>query len=323
MKTVLISGAGGFLGSHFARHHVERGDSVILVDIKPADAWTPRLGRGVVSRYMMFPQTDIYDWLRTRSASDAQFDVAYHFAALVGGRERIENDPLHNADSLRLDSSFFRWASKHVDTVVYPSSSAVYGTQFQKRSMDVALHETLFHPEMNAWPAPDQMYGLTKLVGEFLAWKSAGYGLSTLCIRPFSGFGERQGFEYPVPSILQRALRQEDPLRVWGSGYQSRDFVHVSDIIGATTARIDAGIDGYQSMNIGTGVETSFIDLARLAADIVGYDPVIETDAAKPEGVARRYCDPSEMLRYYHPQLDLRQGLARVLEDLRAKDNQA
>jgi UDP-glucose 4-epimerase len=319
---VLITGAGGFLGSHFAYHHLLAGDELVLLDIKPFADWS-FYGKVAAGDYSVaiLDNTDAYNYFHRKDSTF--FDLAYHFAALVGGRERIEGDPLYNADSLRLDGEFFRWAPNRIQTAVYPSSSAVYGTQYQEHNADIALRETLFHPQMKTWPAPDEMYGFTKLVGEFLAWKSAGYGLSTLCIRPFSGFGEGQGFEYPTPSICRRALRREDPLTVWGSGYQSRDFIHVSDIVGATTARIDAGVYGYQSMNIGTGIETSFIDLARLAADIIGYDPVIETDASKPEGVSHRYCDPSEMLRHYRPRLDLRQGLARVLEDLRAQDNQA
>ena len=82
--------------------------------------------------------------------------------------------------------------------VVYPSSSAVYGVNFQTNDATF-MHEGLFNAASPSWFAPDEMYGFTKLVGEFLAWKAAPYGLSTLCLRHFSGYGEEQSLEYPVP----------------------------------------------------------------------------------------------------------------------------
>jgi len=152
------------------------------------------------------------------------------------------------------------------------------------------------------------------MTGEVLAQKAQQYGLNTLCIRPFSGYGEGQSMDYPVPSICARAKRQEDPLVVWGSGFQTRDFIHVFDLVGATAAIVDVGVHGYQAINLGSGVPVSFIEVAKLAAEIVGYDPVIQTDAAKPEGVVSRYSQPARMLEFYQPKVDLIEGLTRVLE---------
>jgi GDP-L-fucose synthase len=249
--------------------------------------------------------------------SSGPFDFAYHFAAPVGGRLKIELDPLFNADSLRLDSEFFRWAIGKVGVAVYPSSSAVYGIHFQTGQGQV-LEEPMFHPSDLTWPAPDEMYGFSKLVGERLAFTTERYGLNTLCIRPFSGYGEGQSLEYPVPSIAQRVVRREDPLTIWGSGLQSRDFVHVDDLVQATMARVDAGVSGYQSMNIASGTPTTFNEVARVLAGIEGYEPAIVNDASKPEGVHSRYGSTAQMSRYWQPVIGLQQGLERVLEYSRA-----
>jgi GDP-L-fucose synthase len=160
------------------------------------------------------------------------------------------------------------------------------------------------------------MYGTTKLVGEFLAWKAADYGLNTLCIRPFSGYGEGQSLDYPVPAICARAKRREDPLVVWGSGHQMRDFVHVDDVVRATVCRLDAGVHRYQSMNISSGIPISFRDIARKAAGIVGYNPIITIDVSKPAGVNARYGNPARMLDYYTPTVGLHEGLSRVIRSL-------
>lgn len=305
---VLITGAAGFLGRNFARFHIAKGDEVFGIDnlSNPHSRWPDELGEGL--------KQDAYEYFRW-SKDGLEWDVVYHFAAPVGGRLKIEGDPLFNADSLRLDQEMFRWAVRQEQqpVVVYPSSSAVYGVTLQGKNGQ-ALSEGMFHPANPNWLAPDEMYGFTKLAGEVLAWKSAAYGLRTLCIRPFSGYGEDQSLEYPVPSIAARVARREDPLTIWGSGLQTRDFIHVSDVVRATTARLDAGISGYESMNIGSGRATSFLTVAQALAGLAGYEPEFATDPAKPEGVQNRWCDTTLMRRYSQPRVSLMEGLLRVLQ---------
>lgn len=308
MTRVLVTGAAGFLGRWFVKAHLALGDEVVGVDDKSSQyaVWPGELtekNRVGLDAGLFF------------EADTRPFDIAYHFAAPVGGRLKIEGDPMYNADSLRLDSQFFRWAIKHTGIAVYPSSSAVYGIQLQAGNGRL-LNEGFFHPDNPNWLAPDEMYGFTKLVGEMLAFKAEKYGLNTLCIRPFSGYGEGQSLEYPVPSICQRAKNKENPLVVWGTGQQKRDFIHVEDLVAATLARLDAGIQGYQNMNISSGWGTSFMDVAHLAAMIVGYKPEIQVDLDKPSGVTTRRGDPQKMLHYYTPRISLSQGLTRVIENL-------
>lgn len=308
--TILITGAAGFLGSWFASYFINEnaGHDLWMVDIAPKPDSLP------------MDSQDLGLWLE-----DADFDVDYvlHFAAPVGGREKIEGDPLYNADSLRLDSLMFRWAIKHCrKAMVFPSSSAVYGRRLQD-GKGIPLTESLLHPRHDTWLAPDEMYGFTKLAGEMLAWKSAAYGLNTLCLRPFSGYGEGQSFEYPVPSIARRALHREDPLDVWGPGTQRRDFVHVTDIVGATMAKLADGVFGYESMNIGSGHSTSFNEIAQICAEIVGYSPKINNVINKPVGVSSRFCDPSAMSRVYEPKVGLRDGLSRVIDFIAQQERES
>ena len=311
MTRVLITGAAGFLGRWFVQHHLDQGDYVVAVDdlSNPHSFWLHDDHPNFFRR-----QTDLGHFLKQHAGIEP-YDIAYHLAAPVGGREKIEGDPLFNADSLRLDSLFFRWAVDKVGIAVYPSSSAVYGVTFQQ-GMGMRLFEGMFHPKDQTWQAADEMYGTTKMVGEYLAWKAAGYGLNTLCIRPFSGYGEGQSMEYPVPSIVARAKRQENPLLVWGTGLQARDFVHVEDVIGATVARLNAGVHGYSSMNIASGQPTTFYEIAQMAGQLAYYTPTITTDVNKPAGVNSRYGDTSLMYRYYLPKISLAEGLRRVMDSL-------
>jgi GDP-L-fucose synthase len=312
---VLITGAAGFMGRHFAMFHAERGDTVHCLD-------------DLSSQWAKWPMHERINSVKGDAglffdgwseAIRVDYDLVYHFAAPVGGREKIEGDPMFNAGSLRLDASLFRWAAKFGKrtTVVYPSSSAVYDISDQAKHTQQALTEDDFHPSPASdrwWPVPDEIYGLTKLVGEVLAWRAQKYDVDTLCIRPFSGYGEDQSPEYPVPSICRRVAEKQDPLIVWGSGQQARDFIYIDDVVGATVARLEAGIDGYQRMNIGTGEFHTFNRVAQMAA-AGNYDspPSIENLSDKPEGVHMRFCDPTEMLKYYKPVVPLEDGLGRVV----------
>jgi GDP-L-fucose synthase len=300
---ILITGAAGFLGRHFYAYHAARGDEIVAVD-DLSNADEPPFPIICVDAGAYFKSERMH------------FARAYHFAAPVGGRLKIDQDPMFNADSLRLDSMFFRWAISHTNLAVYPSSSAVYPTMHQTADNFYPLREDHVDPANSVVGTPDQVYGWTKLTGEYLAWRAASYGLNTLCIRPFSGYGEGQSFDYPFPSIIRRALRLDDPISVWGPGTQTRDFIHVEDVVRGTMARIESGIRGYRTMNLGTGVGTSFVELAQRAALARGYQPQILTDPSKPVGVMHRVADVTEMNAYYTPTISLDDGIRRVMEDI-------
>jgi nucleoside-diphosphate-sugar epimerase len=107
---------------------------------------------------------------------------------------------------------------------------------------------------------------------------------------------------------------RENPVVIWGSGKQTRDFIHVSDIVGATLALVASGTDGYRAVNLGSGVATSFTEVAVIASQYVGYSPEFQTDDTKPEGVASRFSDPTLMLSVYQPKVSLEAGIARMVD---------
>ena len=302
---VLITGVSGFLGSWFLNHFIVAGEGhdIHSMDIVPHPKGLP------------IDQQDMEAWL---AEFDEDVDIAFHFAAPVGGRMKIEYDPMYNADAFRLDSVFFRWAVRHAKLAVYPSSSAVYPVALQGHKNPRMLNEGYQMAEGPSWSTPDELYGFSKLAGEYMAWKAhQRHGLSTLIIRPFTGYGPGQSMDYPVPSILRRALLHEDPLTVWGSGDQRRDYVYVTDIVDATMKRIEAGVDGVEVMNIASGWGVPFRDVAAAAARLAGYEPEIVNDPTKPEGVFARWGDNQRMLRYHKPEVSLPQGLKWTMDEIK------
>lgn len=296
--------------------------------------WLPdfeRFDDGVVQVFkdgsveLRFMQTDTIEFFQGQIQGKPgpmlpdSFSDVFHLASIIGGRRVIDGDPMLVATDLAIDSLFFRWAVLNRDRIgriLYASSSAAYPVDLQGETGDSA---TRLVEDMIKFDGrigrPDMTYGWSKLTGEYLAQIAAsGYGMKTSCVRPFSGYGEDQDSAYPIPAIAERALRHEDPLTIWGSGHQGRDFVHIEDCIDAFFIIMDhAG--GGRGVNIGSGVLTTFMEIAQMFADLEGYTPVIAPLADRPTGVMSRYCDPSLVRSYgWTPKIKLRDGLSRVLD---------
>lgn len=313
----LVTGGFGFVGTAFARRLVADNHAVTVVD-NLSSGKVSQIGRHDVDFHEMDLRAFVNQWW----VSVESYDLIIHCAAVVGGRLKIEGDPLAVATDLAIDSDFFNWISRSKNKkqkIIYFSSSAVYPTYLQTRKAHPRLVETLVSPDARTWGAPDQTYGLAKLAGECLAKQAVEkYDADVLIYRPFSGYGEDQALDYPFPSIIQRVANRDDPLTVWGSGEQCRDFIHIDDVVEAVMVSKDKMGRG-EALNLGTGAATSFIDLAEMAAQEAGYDPKIITDTSKPEGVFHRVCDPHNMLKYYAPKISLTDGIRRALDTHKAR----
>lgn len=292
---VLITGNAGFVGRHLASAFEQRGDYVYGVDL----------------RFGM----DALDFFRDPWAHD--FDLAVHCAAHIGGRAGIDNSPLAVGTNLALDSWFFRWLElSGTPRAVYFSSSAAYPVDLQNNpARPMRLDEDIINLDaMNISP-PDATYGWAKLTGERLAEHARKAGCEVLVVRPFSGYGADQPLEYPFPSLIRRAVLLEDPFEIWGDGSQTRDFVHISDVVGAVLAMLDSDAAMERPVNIGTGRGVSFDELAEMviAARGVGYRPQIKHLTGWPTGVAHRVADVGRMLEFYRPRVELEAGIREAL----------
>jgi UDP-glucose 4-epimerase len=247
------------------------------------------------------------------------FDYVFGLASIVGGRLKIDGDPLEVGIDLAIDALFFRWLARNRHTigrVLYASSSAAYPINLQTKQRNVALQETMIDFRGGELGQPDMTYGWSKLTGEYLSQLAASqYGLKVACVRPFSGYGEDQDLSYPVPAIAYRVARGDDPVIVWGTGEQGRDFIHIEDCITAMLLTIEKIEDG-SGINIGTGKLMTFLEVARLFAILEGRDLKIKPMIGKPVGVQSRYCDPSRMstILGWTPEISVEEGFRRVLQ---------
>lgn len=278
---ILITGSEGFVGTHFKSALADH--DLTCIDIKSG--------------------IDCRDFFKT---DDTYFDMVIHLAAIVGGRQTIENSPLAVAVDLSIDAEMFNWALRtRPGKLVYFSSSAAYPVKAQ-RYKHLGLLETNIN--LNDISSPDLTYGWAKLTGEYQAKFAREAGLNVYVFRPFSGYGADQSLDYPFPSFLDRARRKEDPFVIWGDGTQERDFIHISDIVNAVI-EITKYPSEHAAINLCTGVHTSFNTLAQMVCQEVGYAPKILHLLDKPVGVKYRHGDPNLMLKYYKPKISLLEGI--------------
>jgi len=284
---ILITGDAGFVGRAFRRYFEGQGHDVVGIDIAntlPMDA---------------------RDFFRT---DNTRFDKVIHLAAVVGGRKMIEGSPLALAVDLSIDAEMFGWALRtKPGCITYFSSSAAYPTALQTHDVAKVLVESDIN--LQEIQTPDMTYGWAKLTGEMLASHARAQELSVHVYRPFSGYGTDQALDYPFPSFIARGLRKDNPFKIWGTGEQCRDFIHIDDVVAGAEAGCEAGIE---TANLSTGIATSFNDLAFMVAKVAGYLPRFQNLPAEPSGVDYRIGDPTLMNTFYTPQISLLEGIQRA-----------
>jgi nucleoside-diphosphate-sugar epimerase len=250
----LITGGNGFIGSNAVNYLISQGHSVIVIDNLSSDAHDQFYYNDKATYY----QYNITDYEMCSDVFNRhQPDYVLHFAAEARIQNCIE-DPIKAYESNVIGTLTMLQLSKKykVKRFVLSSTSAIYGLK----------NEGFLDEQMN----PDCLnaYSLTKLAAE-QACKlySDLYDLSTVCLRYFNVYGPNQpkrGSYAPVIGIFSRQIKNNEPMTIVGDGLQSRDYIHVSDIVtanilAATSAETLKG----DIFNVGTGVKYSVLEVAK------------------------------------------------------------
>lgn len=309
----LVTGSAGFVGRYMVQALVDRGYEVFGIDINPWVGTTP-FG-------YKHAQCDCREYFKVKDYDHQKYDLVVHLAAIVGGRNTIEYEPLRVATDLSIDAEMFNWAIRsEQDRVVYYSSSAAYPTYLQESdNVSAALHEDHIDVShgVRLIGMPDQTYGWSKLTGEMLAQHAQLSGTRVNVFRPFSGYGSDQSLDYPFPSLIKRVTDKCSPFRIWSDGTQTRDWIHIEDIVEATLTITER--DCPTPINLCTGRGISFNDLASLMFDIaidlgiIKSVPEIEHILDAPRGVTYRVGNPSRMNLFYTPRISLEEGIRQAL----------
>jgi dTDP-glucose 4,6-dehydratase len=311
-RRTLVTGAGGFIGSHLAEALVAAGASVrafVRYDSRGTHGYLDDLEPSVLAEIELFPG-DIRDG-PTVARAVAGRDTVFHLAALIAIPYSYIAPEAYVATNVSgtlnlLDAC----RTADVRHVVHTSTSEVYGT-----AQRVPITEE--HPIR-----PQSPYAASKAAADHLALSyHASFGTPVVVLRPFNTYGPRQSLRAVIPTIAAQLIRG-GPVRL-GSVTPTRDFTFVSDTVTGFVRAASVPEALGRTVQLGTGVEISIRDLAAVLAEISGVPLRIEEDQARirpaSSEVERLVADPSlaRDLLGWRAQVPLREGLRETLAWLR------
>lgn len=291
---ILITGASGFIGSHLGNKLVDLGHEVIGVDNMSNCSDNEK-------RFIVEP-VDFRQYIQERDLNE--FDVIFHLAASINVDESIKYPDLYfqnNAFGTFQLLEMMR-VGGFKGKMIYASSAEVYGTS-QKEMMDED------HPL-----DPLSPYAVSKLTAEQFCKNYAQlYGLHIQVIRNFNTFGEHQrgGMYGGVIAKFKRQGKSGEPLTVYGSGEQTRDYMHVSQAVNGYVLAMERNLPTV--VNFGSGSSVRIIDIANYIAD--KFKVGIVHTKPRPNEIMRLRADVDRAVMYgYKVETDFWKHLERYIE---------
>ncbi len=309
MKTALVCGAGGFIGSHLVKKLKEEGFWVRGVDLKFPDFTETYADDFVIA--------DLREQVNCRAIIDRKFDEIYQLAADMGGAGYIftgENDAnvMHNSATINLNIADAAH-KRNCKRVFYSSSACMYPAYNQEDPDNPNCAESSAYPA-----APDSEYGWEKLFSErlYLAF-NRNYGMECRVARYHNIFGPEgtwKGGKEKAPAALCRKIAEVDDggtIEVWGPGTQTRSFLYIDECVEGTIRLTRSEKTG--PYNIGSEEMVSINQLAQLIAEISGKKINI-INIPGPVGVNGRNSD-NKLIQSelgWAPSQSLRSGLEKT-----------
>ena len=301
-EKILVTGVAGFVGSHLAETLVRQNSQVIGID---------NLSRGSIEniRHILsctnfsFVKGDILD-KHFLQGNLRDVDVIFHEAALIDVNESMRLPDLYWENNvLGLQNVLEAAIANDVKRLIFASSSAVYG----KQSIVPTKEDTSLMPL--------SPYAETKVQGEALCAKYRDeYGISCVILRYFNIYGPGQTpspYSGVIIKFIEKALKDES-LTIYGDGNQTRDFIHIDDVIQANMlAAQEKRADG-ETFNIGSGEKITINDLAKTILTIMDKTNLQITHASSRKGDithSQPTIDKAELILGFRPQYGLKSGL--------------
>ncbi|MBL8981179.1 MAG: GDP-mannose 4,6-dehydratase [Gemmatimonadetes bacterium] len=306
-RRVLVTGGAGFIGSHVAEGFLAAGDAVDVLDNLSSGK------RENVPAAAGFHHLDITSPDAAALIRGGGYDVVCHLAAQIDVRKSVA-DPAYDA-SVNIGGSLnlleaVRASGRATRFVFSSTGGAIYGDFVQVPTVE------------NMPKDPESPYGIAKLSVEYyMGYFARVHGLDTVALRYANVYGPRQDphGEAGVVAIFCKRVLAGETLTVFGDGQQTRDYVYAGDVaranfLAATTTLPKMRQLDVRAYNIGTGVETSVLDLARTIYGAAGREGTVNHAPARAGEQMRSSVNTSKAAAElgWKPQVSLAEGLAKT-----------
>lgn len=305
---VLVTGAGGFIGSHLTERLVQRGYSVKVFVHYNSQGNLGWLETSSVGNYVEVVNGDIRDYDVVRRAVEGT-EVVFHLAALISIPYSYVSPVAYIRTNVEGTYNVLQAAREvGIRRVIHTSTSEVYGS-----ARYVPIDED--HPLQAQSP-----YAASKIAADQLALSYyRSYGLPVTIVRPFNTFGPRQSTRAVIPTIIAQVLSGAETIKL-GNLYPTRDFNYVLDTVEGFLAAVSVEQTVGEVVNIGSGRETSIGDVVHVLETIMGrrIRVIVDESRVRPNEseVARLVCDSTKIrqLTGWKPRYTLEEGLAQTVE---------
>jgi GDP-D-mannose 3', 5'-epimerase len=310
-ETIVVCGAGGFIGGHLVADLRGRGDQAIrAIDVKPLDEW-----------YQRFPdvenmQLDLQDKGACERAVEGTA-IVYNLAADMGGMGFIENNRCLCMLSVLINTHLLMAAKKFgVRRFFYASSACVYNAEKQRDPNVTALKEEDAYPAM-----PEDGYGWEKLFSERMCRHfREDFKVETRVARLHNVYGPNGtwvGGREKAPAaicrkVIEAQLTRNHTIEIWGDGHQTRSFMWIEDCLKGIKEITSGNI--LESINLGSSELVSINQLVDIAEEIAGVKLKRSYNLRAPKGVDGRNSDNTliKKLLHWEPNTRLRIGLEKT-----------
>lgn len=291
---ILVTGAGGYIGSFMVKALIERGDNVSVIDS------FERGYKDAVDSRAEILEGDLLDKnFVSQVFRDSSYDAVIHFAGLISVAESMREPGMYFESNIMGALNILDYIKEKNTKFIFSSTAAVYGNP-------VTLPIPEDHPKN-----PTSPYGVSKLmVEDILKWYNQIYGLSSTALRYFNAsgaaldgsMGERHNPESHIIPLAVKALLEQKDFHIYGTDYNTpdgtcvRDYIHVLDLIDAHLLALDHMKEGISSAyNVGTGVGYSNKEVVNMVEKVTGKKLTIVEDKRRGGDPDSLIADPNKI----------------------------
>jgi UDP-glucuronate 4-epimerase len=322
MRTVLVTGSAGFIGSHLSERLLADGYRVVGLD-----NFDPFYSQTIKERnlaglrqhpHFTFCQADLRQGaaaLQAAMPAGIAYDAVIHLAAKAGVGPSLREPAAYMENNVLGTTHLLDWMrQQEVKTLVFASSSSVYGN----------TPRTPFREEESLLARSISPYAASKLAGEALTFTYHHlYAMSVLNARFFTVYGPRQRPDLAIHKFA-RLLRADQPIPVYGDGSMARDYTFVADTVDGIVRGLEyllAHPGTYETVNLGNSQPVPLLELVAAIGAAVGVQPVLQFQPTQAGDVDITYADNTKALRLlgYQPRTTLAEGLRQFVDWLDAQ----